>query len=229
MARFKSAISGRGTGLGISSIYAAMHYVQAFPERKRDYIRFVLEYEKAVLGTEGGWQDQIGGIDPGFKLIVTPGDSAKRHNEFIITRRDDHPIVKRMVLFDTKIRRNAGVVGDRVRCLMKNDKAFRKHLRTIAKMAQECFSGSAEEMIEACNYSWETFVRLVPEMASPKSLPETKLVVGHMLVGAGGGGYGLAFVKDEKSRQEVVDLLTKAGFWATIPVLLPGALLVGNE
>ena len=229
LARFSSAITGRGTGLGISSIYAAMHYVQAFPERQEDYIRFVLEYEKAVLGTEGGWQDQIGGINPGFKLIVTPGDDAKRHRKFTITRRDDHPIIERMVLFDTKVRRNAGLVGDQVRDLLQHDQSFRAHLREVARLAQKHFSGSAEDMIQTCQHSWDTFVSFVPEMTIPKPMPKTELIVGQMLVGAGGGGFGLAFAKDKENRQEVVDLFKKAGFWATIPVLLPGVLLVDGK
>lgn len=227
LGRFNSAINGRGTGLGISSIRAAMMYQQAFPDRPaNDYIKFVLEYEKAILGTEGGWQDQIGAIEPGFKLITTPADAKFRHRKFEIKRRDDHPIIEQIVLFDTKVRRNAGDLGDLVRDLMKNSKDFRAHLRAVAKSAVKCFDGTAEEMIDACNQSWQGFLKFVPKMALPKPLPKTKMIKGHMLLGAGGGGFGIVFVDKPESREEVVKLLEKSGFWAIIPVLLPGAQLV---
>jgi len=230
LGRFNSVISGRGTGLGISSIRAAMMYRQAFPERSNDdYIKFVLEYEKAILGTEGGWQDQIGAMEPGFKLITTPTDEKYRHRKFEIKRRDNHPVVQRMVLFDTKVRRNAGDLGDLVRDLMKNSKDFRAHLRSVAKSAVKCFDGTAEEMIDACNQSWQGFLKFVPKMALPKPLPQTELIKGHMLLGAGGGGFGIVFVDRPESRKEVIKLLEKSGFWATIPVLLPGAQLVEEK
>lgn len=226
LGRFHSAVSGIGTGLGISSIRAAMYYLQAFPEREEDYIRFVLEYEKAMLGTEGGWEDQIGGINPGFKLITTPAEENRRHQQFAIQHYDDHPILARTILFDSKIRRRAGDIGDVVRHLMLNNEKFRSHLRTVAEMAEECFYESADEMIDACNYSWKKFVRFVPAMALPKPLPKTNLIAGHMLLGAGGGGFGLVFVKKEQNRKEVINLLNCADFWATEPVLTDGIKIV---
>lgn len=228
LGRFYSAVSGRGTGLGISSIRAAMMYRQAFPERGSEYIRFVLEYEKAILGTEGGWQDQIGGLEPGFKLIATPDDDDRRHREFDVRYRV-HPVIDRLVLFDTGIRRNAGDIGDKVRYLMLTDEGFCNHLRDVAKSAILCFEAGADEMVAACNLSWQGFLKFVPQMALPKPLPHTELIKGHMLLGAGGGGFGLAFVDQPDSQQEVIDLLTSNGFWATTPLLLPGIKLVKGE
>jgi len=229
LGRFYSTIHGRGTGLGISSIRAAMFYMQAFPDKPKGYVRFVLEYEKAILGTEGGWQDQIGGMEPGFKLITSPEDATSRHNVFDIAQRDDHPILERMVVFDTGIRRESGAIGNRVRFLMSRDEPFRAHLQEIAKMAKECFYGSADEMISACLHSWAIFTRFVPEMSAGVAIPKTELIIGHILLGAGGGGYGLAFTESKADRQEIVQLFNDKGLWATIPVLLPGVSLVSTE
>ncbi|MFA5158293.1 MAG: hypothetical protein WC451_03875 [Patescibacteria group bacterium] len=230
LGRFRSAINGRGTGLGISSIRAGMMYRQSFPEKSsNDYIKFVLEYEKAILGTEGGWQDQIGGLEPGFKLITTPGDDKNRHKKFKIIRCDNHPVVERIILFDTRERRNAGNIGDLVRDLMQRDRKFQNHLRKVAELAEECFEKDADEVIKACNFSWQGFLGFVPKMKLPKPLPKSKKIVGHMLLGAGGGGFGIVFVDKPESRQEVIEILSKSGFWATVPKVMSGIKLIQTE
>lgn len=68
----------RGSGLGVSSILAAA-VVKALMEVKGqdasagNVIRLVLVVEQ-IMGTGGGWQDQVGGVYPGIKCTTsTPG------------------------------------------------------------------------------------------------------------------------------------------------------------
>ena len=88
--KIDSKIEGIGTGLGISSILAAAKFLLDCPDG--DYVGHTLDWEWKN-GTKGGWQDQIGAIQPGFKLIST----SDRKN-FTIQNRDDHPILERIVL-----------------------------------------------------------------------------------------------------------------------------------
>lgn len=68
----------RGSGLGVSSILAAA-VVKGLLEVKQDdtsadnVARLVLVVEQ-IMGTGGGWQDQIGGVYPGIKCTTSkPG------------------------------------------------------------------------------------------------------------------------------------------------------------
>ena len=45
---------------------------------------------------------------------------------------------------------------------------------------------------------------------------------GWKLCGAGGGGYGIAFIQKPEDRQSVVDDFREHGLWATIPELRQG-------
>jgi fucokinase len=89
-----------GTGLGVSSILAAC-VVESVSQltgkelSRQSLIHMVLQVEQ-MMTTGGGWQDQVGGIVPGFKVIVSqnslpltvthssikvPLDSIKRFND----------------------------------------------------------------------------------------------------------------------------------------------------
>ncbi len=68
----------RGSGLGVSSILAAavvrgLLQLQGVDESPKIVANLVLVLEQ-IMGTGGGWQDQIGGVYPGIKLTTSsPG------------------------------------------------------------------------------------------------------------------------------------------------------------
>lgn len=211
--KIESCVEGIGTGLGISSIIAAGKFIAARKDKDISYIRAVLNWEESI-GTKGGWQDQIGGIEGGMKLITT-----NNHKDFYIQRRDDHPILNHIVLFDTKIRRYSKLIGDNMRNQLTK-KLFIKTLNKIVDTTEKCFLMGAEDCALTCIHVWRilnSFVNMEVDC-----VPKTELIWGYKLVGAGGGGYGIAFVKDIDAREEVCSVFNTNGLWASVPQLLDG-------
>lgn len=212
--RIESCIEGIGTGLGISSILSAGKFLSARKDKDESYIKAVLDWEEST-GTKGGWQDQIGGIEGGMKLITT-----NNHRDFVIQRRDNHPLLNNIILFDTNIRRHSKLIGDRMRkCL--TEKPFIKSLCKIVSTTEKCFLMETDDCALACIDAWKTLNSFVDMEVD--CVPQTELMWGYKLAGAGGGGYGIAFIKNSECREEVCSLFNKSGLWATIPVLLGGA------
>ena len=213
----ENVLQNPGTGLGISSILYAAEWIGENEDRLIDhhgYTQAALDAE-ASSGVQGGWQDAIGAIAPGLKL-VTRGP--------YFERRDDHPILDRLVLFDSGIRRNSGVIGDKVRALVATSGEFREHLELTAGHARQFFnSKTAEESAMLALAAWVRFCRFVPEM-EPRAFPfQMHDVIGWKMCGAGGGGFGVAFCQEPEARQRTVDHLADWGIWSAIPTLAQGA------
>jgi hypothetical protein len=223
---FLSVIEGIGTGLGISSIKAAAELLLENPHG--DYVGKALEWEWAE-GTKGGWQDQVGAIHPGLKLVVTSD-----HEHYQICRNDDHPILKRIVLFDTGIRRRAEKIGAKVRDLFE-EKVFLDFMAELVEQTERALTLDADSFALTCLAAWKRFAGFVPEMeveAIP-SIP-SELTHGHMMVGAGGGGFGIFFAKDNEKRDEIVQILNShsidgKAIWSVKPILLSGAQFIWDR
>lgn len=213
---FRSKIAGKGTGLGISSIRMALKFLnENYGKVKSDeYIQFVLDWEEKE-GTKGGWQDHIGAIEGGFKLIIS-----ENHQTFDIHLRDDHPILDHIVLFDSGIRRPAKHIGDQVRVLFK-DRHFNSALAKNVEIAQDTFYADAEELALGTIDCWQRLVSFVPDM-EVTNLPYLPNCWGRVFVGAGGGGWGIYFIEEPDARQEAIEILNDRDIDAYIPVLLGG-------
>lgn len=209
-----SEVQGIGTGLGISSILAAGKFLRR--HRTGDYVQAVLDWERRQ-GTKGGWQDQIGGCVPGLKLITTAD-----HETFDIQRRDDHPILNHLVLFDTGIRRQSKRLGDRVRELMRDpDSGFCQALRRNVAEAPRLFrTDCVQDFAEGSLAAFSRLAEWVPEMSV--ETPNSPYAWGSRLVGAGGGGFGIYFCRAPELRPRLLVDLVGRGLWARVPELLPG-------
>jgi len=210
---------GVGTGLGISSILAAAKYLLAKGNHDplRTYIPHVLGWEREE-GTRGGWQDQIGGIEPGVKLIC-----GWSHRTFAIIHLPRPHWWDHLVLFDTGIRRPSRQIGQVVRQMMINrEPSFITALEHNVADAMRVTEFNPFQFASACIEGWQRLCRLVPGMEVKPPNHGSPLIWGHMLFGAGGGGFGVEFVGDPRNRQKVVHELKEAGWWATVPILLHG-------
>ena len=217
---FQTRVFGQGTGLGISSIRVAAEQYARAPGI--NYIHAALEWER-INGVRGGWQDPIGAMAPGFKLIRT-----SNHRTFDIqVRETPHPIMERVVLFDTKIRRESRTIGEKVRALMEAPGHFSDTLTIQVGKCEGFFNETnAEWAIGAVLANWRLISGYVPEMAV--DLPKIagtypgSVYPGYALVGAGGGGFGLMFTDGATSQEELCANIREAGFPAYVPVVLDG-------
>lgn len=210
---FSSAVEGVGTGLGISSIRAACDWIYYHDIEGNGYIESALAWEREN-GTKGGWQDQIGAIEPGLKRIMTSD-----HKAFDIQPLDAADLFEHLVLFDTGIRRPAKAIGDKVRELF-DTKKFQVVLRENARDAYHAHQYDTERFAKTSIEGFRRLAEFVPEMATPVPyLPGTH---GTMMMGAGGGGFGIVFLTSPDNAPKVCERLEAVGMKTFRPIVLQG-------
>lgn len=216
----QSRVEGVGTGLGISSILTAGLLLQQNPGLTPwEVSRGVLRAEERE-GTRGGWQDALGALLPGSKLIC------KTEAGFRVEQREEHPLLKHCVLFDTGLRRRAQHIGDQVRAVLGTGGAFDTALRLNVEAAADLLHADddPEDAAHYCVTGWRRLCRIIPAMLPPADVCRGLelsygLGWGWKLVGAGGGGFGIYFGKEPAA---LCAALRARGFWAVVPGVLPG-------
>jgi galactokinase/mevalonate kinase-like predicted kinase len=212
---FRSAVQGVGTGLGISSIRPAAQTIYDadcfLPSNA--YIFEALEAERKE-GTKGGWQDQIGAIEPGLKCISTSD-----HETFHIKTIEVPGLFDNLVLFDSGIRRPARAIGEKVRGLF-GKKEFDATLKENVKDARHAFQYDYERFAKQAAEGFNRLCEFVPEMRV--KLPLLTGSYGSMMLGAGGGGFGVVFLTSADNYCRTAAALEAAGMTAYRPLLLDG-------
>uniref|UniRef100_A0A6P4A5M3 bifunctional fucokinase/fucose pyrophosphorylase isoform X1 n=1 Tax=Ziziphus jujuba TaxID=326968 RepID=A0A6P4A5M3_ZIZJJ len=212
----------RGSGLGTSSILAAA-VVKGLLEiidgdtSNENVARLVLVLEQ-LMGTGGGWQDQIGGLYPGIKFTTSfPGIPLRLQ---VIPLLASPPLVSELqqrllVVFTGQVRLAHQVLQKVVTRYLRRDNLLVssiKRLAELAKIGRESLMNYdiddlGEIMLEAWRlhqeldpYCSNEFVDRLFEFADP-------YCCGYKLVGAGGGGFALLLAKDAKHAKELRNLL----------------------
>ncbi|XP_062155727.1 bifunctional fucokinase/fucose pyrophosphorylase [Alnus glutinosa] len=212
----------RGSGLGTSSILAAavvkgLLQITDGDDSNESVARLVLVLEQ-LMGTGGGWQDQIGGLYPGIKFTASfPG---------IPLRLQVIPLVaspqltlelqqRLLVVFTGQVRLAHQVLQKVVTRYLRRDNLLVssiKRLAELAKIGREALMNCdidelGEIMLEAWRlhqeldpYCSNQFVDRLFSFADP-------YCSGYKLVGAGGGGFALLLAKDACSANELRQLL----------------------
>ena len=214
---WRSEISGVGTGLGISSIRYAVEWLADNPGG--DYTTEALRRERDA-GTHGGWQDALGALEPGLKLLHTPD-----HSRISVDPVDASTIWPYLLVFDSGTRRDSGVIGGRVRRAMQDSPVFRAGLRENVLKARWLATNPGETKLWA-NVCVAGFARLDRVVPMQVWFPCQRDVFGWLPLGAGGGGYGLAFLRDPGDAAGVISACAEAGVWACQPRLAGGLVTV---
>jgi galactokinase/mevalonate kinase-like predicted kinase len=207
----------KGSGLGGSSLlaasllvsiwgyYAGIEYIQG---HVCELINTVLTIEQ-LMESGGGWQDQIGGIFPGIKLIeTTQGNSC--HYSLKYLDKSIHALLNRnSLIIDSRILRKASRILYSIRQkYLDRDPAALKMLADIAVNARIGFrmldEGNLADFASLLSESWLKVNEV--EASSIESVEELKRVCGNDLIGvkiggAGGGGFILAIFPDEEKRE----------------------------
>jgi galactokinase/mevalonate kinase-like predicted kinase len=208
----------KGSGLGTSSIMGAVllaviHRVLGRGLSSTELFHAVLRLEQA-LTTGGGWQDQIGGVLGGVKLVTTrPGlvpDPAVRHVPPDVL--DPKANGRRTLLYYTGITRLAKnilahVVGrylDRNRRTM----ATLRRIQALAPEAAKAMVGKDPQAFgEAINTAWQLNKALDPDSSNHAIEALMARVREHLygakLLGAGGGGFLLLVCKSPEDAAQV--------------------------
>lgn len=212
-----------GSGLGTSSILAgtiviALAKFYQIELSDKDVFDLILNIEQMV-STGGGWQDQIGGILPGLKLIETT--SGVNQNYKITTLNQNDNILeldKRMLLIYTGQRRIAkNLLRKFMNKYMQNNPDTKRILKEIQHLAlimkYELEKGDVDSFASLLTKHFN----LVKEIDSGitnvcidhiiKSCEE--FISGYSIAGAGGGGFLFVVLKKEVTKEQLEDKLKK--------------------
>ena len=202
----------KGSGLGTSSILAATLLAVLGDVCGLHWSRSVLVNRtlamEQMLTTGGGWQDQVGAIFRGVKLIETspglPQEPVPRWLPEHAFERDRAN--KSILLYYTGLTRLAkNILQEIVRGIFLNSP---EHLRTIGDIGAN--ARRAAEAVQRCNFeelaacirrSWQLNQQLDPGTNPPEVRRILDCIDGDLaaakLLGAGGGGYLLIFAKSD--------------------------------
>lgn len=220
----------RGSGLGTSSILAgaaikALYNFFGLTPTDDELYSTVLVMEQ-IMSTGGGWQDQVGGLTNGIKLITTkPGMVQKiKCVKLDIAPETLAELQERFVIIYTGQRRLARnllheVVGKYIGSRSESIEALSEIQKTAALMRFELERGDIDAFAHLMNSHWELSKQLdigcTNTCIDQIFLSVENMLEGKMICGAGGGGFLQAVLKKdctaEDLRNRLIDVFQDSG------------------
>ncbi|CAN6903415.1 unnamed protein product [Brassica oleracea] len=208
----------RGSGLGTSSILAAavvkgLLQISDGDESNENVARLVLVLEQ-LMGTGGGWQDQIGGLYPGIKFTSSfPGIPLRLQ---VVPLLASPQLISELqqrllVVFTGQVRLAHQVLHKVVTRYLQRDNLLIssiKRLTELAKSGREALMNcEVDELGEIMSEAWRLHQELDPycsnEFVDRLFAFSQPYSSGFKLVGAGGGGFSLILAKDAEKAKEL--------------------------
>lgn len=206
----------KGSGLGTSSILsgACLKALYKFMDIKitdEELCYKVLEQEQ-LMGTGGGWQDQIGGLIPGIKLTTTEAGYIQKFdvNKIQLSSKIKEEINNRLALIYTGQRRLA---KNLLRSIMDNViynqpdtlETIHKIKKISKEMAEALLAENIEKFAELLNKHW-TLSKKLDKGCSNTIIEQIfiacdDLISAKMICGAGGGGFLQVLLKENVSKK----------------------------
>ncbi len=212
----------RGSGLGTSSVLGAAvvsALLQLMNESHDDnsIIEAVLKLEQ-LMTTGGGWQDQVGGLIPGVKLIECQPVSPMKLtiHKIPLLPSVQKEFEARFVLAHTGIERLAkNILQIVVNRYLSHDKNVIRALEELYQLAGEgaqlLSTGKLDDLGLLLSEVWEVHQSLDPHCSNPAIDHLFRqcedYVVGGKLAGAGGGGFVGMMAKDEDAVSRIAHFL----------------------
>lgn len=214
----------RGSGLGTSSILAAAvvkGLLQMIDKDDADenVARLVLVLEQ-LMGTGGGWQDQIGGLYPGIKFTTSFPGIPLRLQVIPLLASPELMLElhqRLLVVFTGQVRLARKVLQNVVSRYLRRDNLLVSSIKRLAELAkigrEALMNGDIDELGVIMMEAWRLHQELDP-FCSNESVDRLfkfaePYCCGYKLVGAGGGGFALLLAKDESRANELRHLLSQ--------------------
>jgi D-glycero-alpha-D-manno-heptose-7-phosphate kinase len=207
------------SGLGSSSAFTVglLHAVHALRGRqvsKEALASEAIHVEHCMLREPVGLQDQIAAAYGGFNQIRFRQDSTYDVEPMVVPRERLAELQDHLLLVFTGISRLAPMVAQTVIDNLKNRTGELKAMHEMVDRAIELLSSPTADIVEfgrLLDESWQLKRRLSDRVSNSEvdALYETAMragAIGGKLLGAGGGGFALLFVRPEQ-RARVVDAL----------------------
>ena len=197
--------SGSGLG-GSSSVMVAV--LGCFNELRRDewndyeLAEMAFQAERLNMGISGGWQDQYATVFGGFNFIEFKKDRNLIH-PLRLKNRTILELQESLVLFEITSGRNSGSIHDDQKTTMQNTKVqsmVKKNVTHCYDMRESLLRGKLTDFGAGLNLAWK-LKRQFSNKISNDNLNDiydyamANGALGGKLLGAGGGGFFLFYVK----------------------------------
>lgn len=224
----------KGSGLGTSSILAGACVKGIFEflglQKTNEEIYEIVLCMEQIMSTGGGWQDQVGGLTNGIKLITTESGMEQdiKVNAVQLPDRAMEELQNRFALIYTGQRRLARnllreIVGSYIGSVPSSIEAL-EEMKTVAfAMTKELEAGNIEAFGELLNKHWMLSKKL--DAGSTNGcidqifLSIEDLIDAKFIAGAGGGGFLMVLMKkgitkeDLQTRLEAIFQDSGVGVW----------------
>lgn len=212
----------KGSGLGTSSILSvacAKSLFEFLGEEADEATLFdvVLSMEQ-LMSTGGGWQDQVGGLVPGIKMITSKPGIKQCIQVSPVTISDEtlRELQERFALIYTGQRRLArnllrDVIGGYIGNRKESIEALNEMKRVAVLMKFELEQGNVDAFADLLNRHWELSIRL--DAGSTNTCIEQiflsieDMIDGRFIAGAGGGGFLQVILKKGITKEMLRDRL----------------------
>lgn len=199
----------RGTGLGSSSSYAvgllnALHSLKGEIVSAEILAREACIVERKILGEPGGKQDQYMAAHGGFRFIeFMPDETVKL--EYLFFNKEE--LLKNLMLFNTGVTRDSVLIQSEVRKKLEENREILRKMREFAYEAKNLLKSSRfDEFGRLLHKNWE-LKKKISLLASTEVLNSQyqKAIdagaLGGKILGAGGGGFFLFYVPEQKQEK----------------------------
>lgn len=200
----------KGSGLGTSSILAGACVKGIFEflgvEKTKEEIYDIVLCMEQIMSTGGGWQDQVGGLTNGIKLIKTkPGIcQTVEARKLEIPKQAMEELQQRFALVYTGQRRLArnllrDVIGGYIGARPESLDALQKIAELAVKMADSLEEGDIDVFAALLDRHWELSKQL--DSGSTNNCIDQifmaceDLIDARFIAGAGGGGFIMVILK----------------------------------
>ncbi|KAK6158906.1 hypothetical protein DH2020_006220 [Rehmannia glutinosa] len=214
----------RGSGLGTSSILSAavvkaLLQITDGDDSNENVTRLVLVLEQ-VMGTGGGWQDQVGGLYPGIKFTSSfPGIPLRLQvNPLLASPQLVKELQQRLlVVFTGQVRLAHQVLHKVVIRYLQRDNLLVSSIRRLVELAkigrEALMNCDIDELGDVMLEAWRLHQELDPycsnEFVDKLFAFSDPYCHGYKLVGAGGGGFALMLAKTAQSAEKFRKLITE--------------------
>lgn len=213
-----SAAVPKGSGLGTSSILGATALAAlstlAQGTAPRDGLVARTSALEQLIRSGGGWQDQLGGIVPGCKIVRTVPGVEQRPEADLIGIPDEarKELGSRMILYYTGLQRlAAGILHKVVGRYLARDPECLAIVRALKdgaeRMRSELSRGDIDAFARTLHEYWVLKQHLDPGSTTPAIESMFATVRGELsgygLPGAGGGGFLLLIARDAAAAERI--------------------------
>lgn len=196
-----------GSGLGgsaaaSSSVIGVLNYVQNKKLSKYEISELAFQAERIELGITGGWQDQYSTVFGGCNLMEFERNFNLVHNLSLPGNVLDE-LERRFVICDTGLPHKGEAMQINNYVSSRNKDYGKKIKSLVFEIKSQLIRGKSDNIGELIQKTWELKKRLNKNMTNnaiqklENILYKSKLASGCRLLGTGGGGHMLFFVKPQ--------------------------------